>query len=80
MQILGYDILENAYPIDMIFEGSISYWICYTILYLYLICKMNKNNIKYILFSMFKIKITSHSDIFYLKKNEVFVMFNNIHD
>ena len=43
MQILGYDILENAYPIDMIFEGSISYWICYTILYLYLICKMNKN-------------------------------------
>ena len=34
---------------------------------------------KYILFSSFKIKITLHSNIFYLK-NENFVMFNNIHD
>ena len=51
----------------------------YVISYLYLICKVNKNNnIEYILFSMFKIKIISHSNIFYLK-NENFVMFNNIH-
>ena len=34
---------------------------------------------KYILFSIFKIKIISHSNVFYLK-NEIFVMFNNIHD
>ena len=34
---------------------------------------------KYILFSMFKIKIISRLNIFYLK-NENFVMFNNIHD
>ena len=41
----------------------------YVISYLYLICKVNKNNnIEYILFSMFKIKIISHSNIFYLKK------------
>ena len=32
---------------------------------------------KYILFSMFKIKIISHLNIFNLK-NENFVMFNNI--
>ena len=35
---------------------------------------------KYILFSMFKIKIMSHLNIFNLKKNENFVMFNNIYD
>ena len=35
---------------------------------------------KYILFSMFKIKITLHSNIFILKKNETSFMFNNIHD
>ena len=49
--------------------------ICYIILYLYLIC----NNIKNILFLIFKIKIISHSNIFYLK-NKNFVMFNTIHD
>ena len=65
---MGNDILENTYSIDMIFQGSISYWICYTILYLYLICKMNKNNIKYILFLMFKIKIILHFNSLYLRK------------
>ena len=34
---------------------------------------------KYILFSMLKIKIILHSNIFYLKKKN-FVLFNNIHD
>ena len=77
---MGYNILEYTYLIDMIFQGSISYWICYTILNLYLICKRNKNNIKYILFSMFKIKIISLSNIFYLKKLSFFFIFNNIHD
>ena len=44
----------------------------YVISYLYLICKVNKNNnIEYILFSMFKIKIISHSNIFYLKKMKI---------
>ena len=34
---------------------------------------------KYILFLIFKIKIISYLNIFYLK-NENLVMFNNIHD
>ena len=34
---------------------------------------------KYILFSMFKIKIILHSNILYLK-NEISLIFNNIHD
>ena len=42
--------------------------IYYGILYLYLICEMNKNdNMKCILFLMFKIKFISLSNIFYLK-------------
>ena len=48
---------------------------------LYLICEIDKkNNMKYILFSIFKIKIMSDSNIFYLKKWNFFVVFNNIHD
>ena len=44
----------------------------YVISYLYLICKVNKNNnIEYILFSIFKIKFISHSNIFYLKKMKI---------
>ena len=40
---------------------------------------MNKK-IEYVLFSIFKIKIISHSNIFYLKNNEISLIFNNIHD
>ena len=71
---MGYDILRYTYFTYMIFQSNISY----IILYLYLICEMNKK-MKYILFSIFKIKIISHFNIFNLK-NENFVMFNNIHD
>ena len=38
-------------------------------LLLYLIYKLNKKNMKYILFSTFKIKIISYFNIFYLKNN-----------
>ena len=41
--------------------------------------KWIKNNIKYILFLVFKIKIILYSNIFSLK-NKNFVMFNNIYD
>ena len=51
----------------------------YVISYLYLICEMNKNNMKYILFSMFKIKIITHLNIFYLKKMKI-LLFKTIHD
>ena len=37
---------------------------------------MNKNNMKYILFLIFKIKIISHLNIFNLK-NEIFLCLNS---
>ena len=43
----------------------------YIILYLYLIYEMNKKYIKYILILIFKIKIISYSNIFYLKKIKI---------
>ena len=48
-----------------------TYPIRYVISYLCLIYKMNKNNMKYILFSILKIKIISHSNISYLKKIKI---------
>ena len=39
---------------------------------------MKKKSMKYIIFSMFKIKIISHSNMFYFKKNEISLIFNNI--
>ena len=54
--ILRYNILKYTYSINMIFQGSIL--IKYIILYLYLIYEINKKyNIKYILFSILKIKL-----------------------
>ena len=50
--ILRYNILKYTYSINMIFQGSIL--IKYIILYLYLIYEIN---IKYILFSILKIKL-----------------------
>ena len=47
-----------------------TYPIRYVISYLYLIYEMNKNNMKYILFLILKIKIISHSNISYFKKNK----------
>ena len=54
--MIGLDmyIIKSRYPIS------------YNILYLYLICEINKKNkMKYILFVMFKINIILHSNIFY---------------
>ena len=54
--ILRYNILKYTYSINIIFQGSIL--IKYIILYLYLIYEINKKyNIKYILFSILKIKL-----------------------
>ena len=65
---MGYDIFEYIYLINIIFF-KVVYSMRYVISYLYLICEINKNNnIKYILFLIFKIKMISHANIFYLKK------------
>ena len=72
--MIYYDI-----NIRWIWYFNVTYLIKYATLYLYLICEMNKKNLKCILFSTFKIKIISHLNIFYLK-NENFVIFNDIYD
>ena len=39
---MGYDILRYTYSMDIIFLNNISNGICYIILYLYLVCEINK--------------------------------------
>ena len=63
---MKYDIFGFMCHVNMVFYDIIFNKICYVISCLYLICE-KKNNMKYILFSMFKIKIISLSYIFYLK-------------
>ena len=60
---MRYIILEYTYFMNIILYDNISNEIWYLIFEM-----IKKGNMKYILFSIFKIKIISHPIFFYLKK------------